>query len=87
MDEHENKEDEEEEDEEEDDDKTGYYNDEEGYDDDNDVDDRKIRPWDVLMNITSRNIQDRSNETVEKKLRKKVQTNTYKKLKIWHMMN
>ena len=63
MDEHEN---EEEEDEEEEDDKTGDCDDEEGYDDDNDVDDRKIRPWDVLMNITSRNIQDRSNETVEK---------------------
>ena len=48
---------EEEEDEEEDDDET---------DDENDANVKKIRPWDMLMNITSDNMQDRFNETVEK---------------------
>ena len=56
---------EEEEDEEEDDDGTDDENDEE-YDDDSDVNVKKIRPWDMLMNITSDNMQDRFNETVEK---------------------
>ena len=56
---------EEEEDEEEDDDETDDENDEE-YDDDSDASVQKIRPWDMLMNITSDNMQDRFNETVEK---------------------
>ena len=67
------------EEEEEDDDETDDENDEE-YDDDSDADVQKIRPWDVLMNITSENMQNRFNETVEK-LWKKVQEQTYKKLK------
>ena len=58
---------EEEEDEEEDDDETDDENDEE-YDDDSDADVQKIRPWDVLINITSENMQNRFNETVEKTL-------------------
>ena len=58
-------EDEEEEDEEEDDNETEDENDEE-YDDDSDADVQKIRPWDMLMNTTSENMQDRFNETVEK---------------------
>ena len=58
---------EEEEDEEEDDDETDDENDEE-YDDDSDANVHKIRPWDMLMNITSDNMQDRFNETVEKTL-------------------
>ena len=70
---------EEEEDEEEDDDETDDENDEE-YDDDSDANVKKIRPWDMLMNITSDNMQDRFNETVEK-LWKNIQAQTYKKLK------
>ena len=58
---------EEEEDEEEDDDETDDENDEE-YDDDSDANVKKIRPWDMLINITSDNMQDRFNETVEKTL-------------------
>ena len=58
---------EEEEDEEEDDNQTDDENDEE-YDDDSDANVQKIRPWDMLMNITSDNMQDRFNETVEKTL-------------------
>ena len=58
---------EEEEDEEEDDNETDDENDEE-YDDDSDADVQKIRPWDVLINITSENMQNRFNETVEKTL-------------------
>ena len=58
---------EEEEDEEEDDDETDEENDEE-YDDDSDANVQKIRPWDMLMNITSDNMRDRFNETVEKTL-------------------
>ena len=58
---------EEEEDEEEDDDETDDENDGE-YDDDSDANVQKIRPWDMLMNITSDNMQDRFNETVEKTL-------------------
>ena len=56
---------EEEEDEEEDDDETDDENDEE-YDDDSDANVQKIRPWDMLMNITSENMQDKFNEAVEK---------------------
>ena len=67
IDEDENEEDE---DEEEDDDDT--YDEEEEYDDEgddeSDEDDKKIRPWDVLMNITSENMQERFNEAVEKTL-------------------
>ena len=55
------------EDEEEDDDETDDENDEE-YDDDSDANVKKIRPWDMLMNITSDNMQDRFNEAVEKTL-------------------
>ena len=58
-------EDEDEEDEEEDDDETDDENDEE-YDDDSDANVQKIRPWDMLMDITSDNMQDRFNETVGK---------------------
>ena len=57
----------EDEDEEEDDDETDDENDEE-YDDDSDANVQKIRPWDMLMDITSDNMQDRFNETVEKTL-------------------
>ena len=57
----------EEEDEEEDDDETDDENDEE-YDDDSDANVKKIRPWDMLMNITSDNMKDRFNETVENNL-------------------
>ena len=71
---------EEDEHEEEDDDETDDENDEE-YDDDRDADVQKIRPWDVLMNITSENMQNRFNETVEKNLWKNIQAQTYKKLK------
>ena len=73
---------EEEEGEEEEDDETDDENDEE-YDDDDDSDAnvQKIRPWDMLMDITSDNMQDRFNETVEKKLLKNIQAQTYKKLK------
>ena len=70
---------EEEEDEKEDDDETDDENDEE-YDYDSDANVQKIRPWDMLMNITSDNMQDRFNETVEKLL-KNIQAQTYKKLK------
>ena len=59
---------EEEEDEEEDDDETDNENDEE-YDDDSDANVKKIRPWDMLMNITSENMQDKFNETVENTLK------------------
>ena len=58
---------EEEEGDEEDDDETDNENDEE-YDDDSDTNVQKIRPWDMLMDITSDNMQDRFNETVEKTL-------------------
>ena len=58
-------EDEEEEDEEEDDNETDDENDEE-YDDDSNADVQKIRPWDMLMNTKSENMQDRFDETVEK---------------------
>ena len=80
-------EDEDEEDEEEDDNETDDENDEE-YDDDSDADVQKIRPWDMLMNITSENMQDRFNETVEKTLeeypgtdKQKVEEIAYDKLK------
>ena len=75
MDEGENEEDEEEE---HDDQKDN--NEEEEYDDSDD-DDQKIRPWDALINITTDKIQDRFNETVENKLWKKIQAQTYMKLK------
>ena len=52
---------------EEDDDETDDENDEE-YDDDSDANVQKIRPWDMLMNTTSENMQDKFNETVEKML-------------------
>ena len=58
---------EEEEDEEENDDETDDENDEE-YDDNSDANVQKIRPWDMLMNTTSENMQDKFNETVEKTL-------------------
>ena len=58
---------EEEEDEEEGDNETDDENDEE-YDDDSDADVQKIRPLDVLINLTSENMQNRFNETVEKTL-------------------
>ena len=57
----------EEEDEEEENDEKDDKNDEE-YDDDSDADVQKIRPWNVVMNITSENIQNRFNETMEKTL-------------------
>ena len=50
-----------------DDDETDDKNDEE-YDDDSDANVQKIQPWDMLMDITSDNMQDRFNETVEKTL-------------------
>ena len=78
MDEDENKEEEEEED----DDTTDYDEEEDGYDDDSDVDDQKIRPWDVLMNITSENMHDRFNETVEKTLEESPGTDIQKAKKI-----
>ena len=56
---------EEEEDKENDDDEADDKNDEE-YDDDSDANVQKIRPWDMLMNTTSENMQDKFNETVEK---------------------
>ena len=49
------------------DDEEGEYDDEDD-DDESDEDDKKIRPWDVLMNITSENMQERFNEAVEKTL-------------------
>ena len=55
---------EEEVDEEEDEDET----DDEEYDNDSDVNVQKIRPWDMLMNTTSENMQDKFVETVEKTL-------------------
>ena len=50
-----------------DDDDEEEYDDEDD-DDESDEDDKKIRPWDVLMNITSENMQERFNEAVEKTL-------------------
>ena len=38
------------------------------YDDGSDADVQKIRPCDILMNITSENMQNRFNEKVEKTL-------------------
>ena len=78
----ESEEDEDEEEEEDDDE------DEEGDDDDEDVDDddeeeeelQKIKPWDVLMNVTSDKMQDTFNETVEKKPCMKILAKTYKRL-------
>ena len=50
---------------EEDDDEKDDENDEE-YDDDSDAIVQKIRPWDMLMNTSSENMQDKFNVTVEK---------------------
>ena len=63
------------------DDETDDDDEEERYDDDSDVDDQKIRPWDVLMNITSVNMQDRYNEKVEKTLEEISRHRQNKKLK------
>ena len=68
----ESEEDEEEEDEEEDDDDEEEDNDEDEDDIDDDEEEeeepQKIKPWDVLMNITTDKMQDIFNETVEKAL-------------------
>ena len=53
----------------EDDDETDDENEEE-YDDDSYANVQKIRPWDMLMNTTSENMQDKFNETVETTLEK-----------------
>ena len=71
----ESEEDENEEEEEEEDDDDEEDDDEEADEDDDDVDDedeeeehQQIKPWDVLMGITTEKMQDTFNETVEKAL-------------------
>ena len=70
MDEDENEEDEEDDNKTDDDDvdEEEEYDDDDDDDDESDEDDQKIRPWDVMMNMTSENMQDRFNETVSKNL-------------------
>ena len=63
---------EEDEDEKEEDDDEEY--DDEDDDDESDENVKKIRPWDVLMNITSENMQERFNEAVEKTLEENLGT-------------
>ena len=74
MDEDENEEDKEDKEEEEDDDETDDNAEVEEYDD-SDVDDQKIQPWDILMNITSKTRKTDSMRQL-KKLWKKVQAQT-----------
>ena len=81
MDEDENEEDEDEEEDDDETDEDDESDENDDDDDDSDEDDKKIRPWNVLMNITSENMQERFNEAVEKNFGRKIQAQTFKKLK------